>query len=66
MGTGLKEPLQGDQDLSLVSIKQIVVQELIISLSLFIHAMLMTVKCMYMYSVCCFDDKNLSQTRVGG
>ena len=50
MGTGLKEPLQGDQDLSLVSIKQIVVQELIISLSLFIHAMLMTVKCMYMYS----------------
>ena len=47
MGTGLKEPLQGDQDLSLVSIKQIVVQELIISLSLFIHAMLMTVKCMY-------------------
>lgn len=47
MGTGLKEPLQGDQDLSLVSIKQIVVQELIISLSLFIHAMLITVKCMY-------------------
>ena len=70
MGTGLKEPLQGDQSRDESRFHQTNSCSRTDNLTVAFYPCNAHDSQMHvhrtLYSVCCFDDKNLSQTRDGG